>query len=813
MLDEIASQVAFEDGWDEYVDELLDKPAMEQPLRLLLATDAKLTHLHDVAVAFNANWDLVADRINFEPPTIPALDVSALLSNLDEAMTLTDHCTSENDKLLKHLQGTVQAFAQQLRDAIDDDSRLKLLALPGLRCRKGRRDNWTNVGVEVVRDQLDDLEDQCEALRRGVQEAVLRVLASSLADFTVRGVEGRRRDGELEFHDLLVLARGMLRDAETGADVRAALANRYERLLLDEFQDTDPIQIELAVLIASNDPLAGQKDWWTVDVEPGRLFFVGDPKQSIYRFRRADIAMFLKTRDELVGSSEQLTQNFRTCEPIVEWVNGTFSTLIQETAGSQPAYLPLLPVRDAAPAGPPVAFFGAEHGSKLKANDLRAAEAADVAGVIRRALREQWSVGEKDQDDKETWRAATWSDIAVLLPARTSLPLLERALEAADIPYRAETSSLVYGTREVRELMLVARAVDDPTDSLSVVAALRTPGFGCGDDDLFIWRRRYGGQWDHQTPAPDGVPTDDPVAAGIAWLGEVHRERLWLSPSQVLDRILRERRFFELGTAERRPRDLWRRLRFVLDQCRAWEQAGGGTLRQYLRWIEGQSAEGSRVVETVLPESDDEAVRILTIHGAKGLEFPIAVLSGLTTEMRSQHRGVHVLFPPTEGWAIKLCKGVSTSDFEENQPLDEQMGQHERYRLLYVATTRARDHLVVSVHRKEGSRTTPTSAEVLYQAGWDPDRVELLDVAAEPAVTRDSADAGPVPSVKDLPAVEEWRRGHEAALTSACKPVAVSATRLAAEEAARREAEEEARRAAAGDPGLAKGPRDIDLPP
>ena len=280
--------------------------------------------------------------------------------------------------------------------------------------------------------------------------------------------------------------------------------------------------------------------------------------------------------------------------------------------------------------------------------------------------------------------------------------------------------------------MLVARAVDDPTDSLSVVAALRTPGFGCGDDDLFTWRRRYGGRWDHQAPTPDGAPADHPVALGIAWLRELHRERLWLSPSQVLERIIRDRRFFELGAAERRPRDLWRRLRFVLDQCRAWEEAGGVTLRQYLRWVEGQSGEGSRVVETVLPESDDDAVRILTIHGAKGLEFPIVVLSGLTTEMRAHSRGVEVRFPPTQGWAIKLCKGMSTTDFDDTQPLDEQMDHHERLRLLYVATTRARDHLVVSVHRKGGNHTTPTSAEVLYQAGWDPDRVELLDVANEP---------------------------------------------------------------------------------
>ena len=251
----------------------------------------------------------------------------------------------------------------------------------------------------------------------------------------------------------------------------------------------------------------------------------------------------------------------------------------------------------------------------------------------------------------------------------------------------------------------------------------------------------------------------------------------------------------------------------MLDQCRAWEEAGGTTLRQYLRWVEGQAEEGSRVVETVLPETDDDAVRILTIHGAKGLEFPIVVMSGLTTEMRSRSRGVQVRFPNAQGWAIKLSKEMSTHDFEAMTPIDEQMDHAERLRLLYVATTRARDHLVVSVHRKAGTRTTQTSAEVLYQAGWNLEDVELLDVGDEPRPMRRPSDGEAELRAAELPTLEEWRCAHDAALTAALRPVAVSATYLAAEEAARRAADEESRRAVADDPGLAKGARDIDLPP
>lgn len=805
--DEIASQVAFETRWEQFADSLLDDPELEMPLRLLFASGGKPKHLRDVAVAFNANWDLVADRIEMATPQIPSVDVSDILQNLTEVIALAEHCTDENDLLFRHLATSVTEYEARLRDAVDDDGLLQLLDAPKLKSAKGRAPNWASIGVQVIRERLTDLDEACAALRSAILEGVLQLLAAALGRFTAESAALRRDAGELEFHDLLVLARDMLRHKETGPAVRQSLARRYERLLLDEFQDTDPIQIEIAVLIASDDPDAGQKDWPTVEVAPGRIFFVGDPKQSIYRFRRADIGLFMKARDDLVGASLQLSQNFRTGDAIIKWVNATFDQLIVREESSQPEYQALVTERKDPEVGPSVAFFGHEHQTRLTADQLRSQEAADVSATIRRAIREGWSVADRTPSHEDIWRPARWGDIAVLLPARTSLPFLERALEDAGIPFRAETSSLVYGTREVRELMLVARAVDDPTDSLAVVSALRTTAFGCGDDDLFVWKKRHRGGWDHQAALPDGAPGDHPVARGIAWMSQLHRERQWLSPSQVIDRILRDRRFFELAAAERRPRDLWRRLRFVIDQCRAWEEAGGGTLREYLQWIEGQSGEGTRVIETVLPETDDDAVRILTVHGAKGLEFPVVILSGMTTLMSSQARRVEVRFPESSGWAIRLSKRLSTTDFEDTQPVEEQMDQHERLRLLYVATTRARDHLVISTHRNvRGNRSAPTSAEVLQEVGWNSELVEHLDLSDEQPI--DPPTSTSTTELTPLPTLTEWQSAHDESLISASRPVATSATRLAREAATKRESY-----AAPDDPGLAKGAKDIDLPP
>ena len=203
----------------------------------------------------------------------------------------------------------------------------------------GKAANWATYG-------LDQLRTECQALAAAVAElcnrtvdVALRQIARRLAEATLGAAEDRRADGRLEFHDLLVLARNLLRQPDHGAQVRATLQRRYRRLLLDEFQDTDPIQIELAVRIAAGKE-ADAENWTHVDVPDGSLFVVGDPKQSIYRFRRADIATYLDAQQR-IGEDVVLSTNFRTGRPVLDWINHTFGQLIEAEPGSQPAYRPL----------------------------------------------------------------------------------------------------------------------------------------------------------------------------------------------------------------------------------------------------------------------------------------------------------------------------------------------------------------------------------------------------------------------------------------------------------------------------------------
>jgi len=816
VLDDIRSQLAFEERWVRFVDRMLDDPTLERPLLLLVNANLDLRHLRTLALACNANWDLVAERMHEEPDPPPvSAAIEPVLAALADLRACGVHCSDPSDKLLGFVVDHAD-WHDRILEAPDELEQLRLLAAgtPKINLRFGKAGNWpAHCTVDDVRARLRALrEELVPAAVSAVGLSAARRLVWEIAQFTFTEAAARRRDGRLEFHDLLVLSRTMLRDPEHGADVRRRLRERYTHLLLDEFQDTDPIQCDVAALLASGDPGAATVAWDAIPPDAGRLFVVGDPKQSIYRFRRADIGAFLRAREAFGARAVQLTRNFRSSAPVIEFVNEVFGQLIQAEAGSQPEYTPLSAGRDAPPVGAAVTLLGAEphdlSGDRGVADRLRLLEAADVAAVIRTALREQWSVARRDEHGHDVWAPCELGDICVLLPARTSLPQLEDALEDAGIPYRAETSSLVYGTREIRDLLVVLQAVDDPTDELALVSALRSAVFGCGDDDLADFALAHHGRWNHQVARPESLPEHHPVGDAMRALAEWHEARTWLTASELLDRIVRERRVLELGFAHGRPRDLWRRVRFVVEQARAFADADGGGLRDFLHWADLQGSEGARVVETVLPETDDDAVRILTIHGAKGLEFPITIVSGMTTKALTPRSGVQLVFPhDSTDYALRLSSKLATEEFVRYQPIDEQMDFHEKLRLLYVAATRAQDHLVLSVHRPLAEPAPDEPAK------WT--HAQLLWDAAQPAegwssFTGDAAGAAavsePLP-VTAPPAWAEWRRELDAALAAGNRPRVRAATTIAKEAAARAEAE------AASDPGLGKDARDLELPP
>jgi ATP-dependent helicase/nuclease subunit A len=765
VADQSSARVAFDERWEQLTIELLERPEHAALTTRALSCGLKWDQLRAVALVSEENWDRLA--LLEPPPEPPPIEVHTLRSLLEGALACRGQCLYHDDKLLEFLDTTIASSAEIVMSVADDplDALQVLRSLPKLTKSVGQKGNWAD--KQYVMDLLTSAEEERSSLIDHTVQWVLQSLFRLIVLRTLAAAEERRVSGHLTFHDLLVLARRLVAEHP---EARLDLHQRYRYLLIDEFQDTDPIQVELAMLIAADPQADVTRHWAELPVEPGRLFFVGDPKQSIYRFRRADIDVFLKTRDEVVGAVLSLTTNFRSRPAIVAWVNRVIGAIFFDNVpGRQAGYTPLTPGVDHGPDDPgraPVVLFGLEP-LPGKIDDVRRSQAKDIAQAIATLHAQGWLV--RDQvDPTGAARPVRLADVAVLIRARSSVRFLEAAFRAAGVPYRLEASSLVYDSDEVRQLLGILRAVADPTDAVSTLAALRSSAFACGDDDLFRFKSD-GGSWDWRRAG-----SGDPVSDALADIRHLHESAWWQGVSGLVSQVVSDRRLLALALTETRPREAWRRIRFLVDQARLFDEATGGDLRAFLRWVDHQQAEGAQVKEAILPETDDDAVRVVTIHAAKGLEYPVVALVGL--EAKADTDAERMLF--VEATELNVGKDFRTPGFAAANALEKEIDAAERQRLLYVAATRARDVLLVSVHRKEKD-TANLAAHVMAQCEACPelwiDGTFLLAAAAPVPRREKMADL----SNDTEAARDEFMAERDRLLARARQPRTISATAVA----------------------------------
>ena len=486
--------------------------------------------------------------------------------------------------------------------------------------------------------------------------------------------------------------------------VREHFKCSYDRILVDEFQDTDPLQCEIAFFLAERRGKAASS-WLDVDLEPGKLFIVGDPKQSIYRFRHADIETYESAREmvEKNGSVLELTENFRTRPSIVDEVNAVFEgvmTAPDDGRRYQPDYETLVAHRPADEEGPGVVIIspsaGFAEGTHIA--EIREAEADAVAAFISRSL----EAGCPRVFDREnaSWRPLRLGDIAVLFHNRTALDAYEAAFNARGLDYRIAGGKRFYVRREVSELATVLAAVEDPHDLVSVVGALRTPFMGISDEEIVIHRERTG-SLSYLVSGAGGVPT---VESAFRILRELHESRNAGSIADLIRRLFARTAALELfllkPTGEQRHANLLK----VVELASSLESDEPMSFGGFVRWLREVSQLTPEEAESPLSEGGDDFIRMLTVHGAKGLEFPVTVLANLG---RITRRAGNIIVDREEG---RLDVGIgsekerlATLGYEDARALEEKREAAERLRLLYVGMTRARDALVIPWFVKEGT--------------------------------------------------------------------------------------------------------------
>ena len=762
VVDAMGSQLSFERRWRRMRTRLFTDaapPILVDAMGIIMAAGASLDQMRALADALDRNWDRLT--LDDNPQGIAPAHIDRMLWEADAIADNLADCLDLDDKLAQKLT-ELQEWRILVAAERDATGWIPVAALcpgPG---NGGAGKNWRGGSAQVkeIKTRVKALRDEiCPDIVGTYVDGAVRVVVRHLSEIVLDEARERQRSGQLEFHDLLVLARDVL----SKHAVAATTHERYQRVLLDEFQDTDPLQLELAQrIVAGTD-------------EAGRLFTVGDPKQSIYRFRRADIAAYMAARDQTPAADVvQLTTNFRSTRPVIEWINTVFGRMIVADGHVQATYTPLDPVpsrpRWDIEWGPEPFVFPDndepvdDEASLSPAEAIRARESRDVARIIATAVDKGWCRESRADDETYEHAALTWKDICILIPSRTVLPFLEKSLDAAGIEFRSEASSLVYSTQEVHDLLVTCRALANTADEAALVAALRTPLFGCGDDDLLRWSAANG-RWSIHADAPTEVLGSSPVAAAYRYLRELSFELGDLNPSALLSRLATDRRVFEVSMDSPRHRDVWRRLRFVIDQARAWYAEDRGSLRDYIDWADTQADENARVAETVLPEIGVDAVRIMTIHAAKGLQFPMVVVAGMSGGFRTLPESL--LWDASGTLQACVSKSVTSKGYKPAADAEKVHAEAEKKRLLYVACTRAESHLAVSGYTGKGASWGATLAPALDGL---PNRVPEL---IEP-VRRDD---DPIEQFERQP-WDEWTAETAAIEVSSALRASYSATRI-----------------------------------
>ncbi len=761
VQDEVLAERRFEDQWRAYLEDLGEDPnavrAVDRALDLGLLTSDIRSLAHELWLRPEVAV-LLEEHPLTAPPTVWP-DLEALSAHLREACPPR---VPDDDPLrarIRHVEDVLQSLRER-----PDEREMLLAAHSGDFDRSfniGQAPNWGGAAgkaaaVAAANGVCDELRNLLADLRSEVLQGILRLALR----FALEDAAARAREGKLLFADLILRARELLHDPSVRDELRA----RYATLLIDEFQDTDPLQIEIARAFAT-DPATGRLD-------PGRLFLVGDPKQSIYRFRHADMASYSRVRG-VVGADDGLLLSLalsrRSAPAVVDFVNATFGRLIGPGGDPrvQPAYVDIHAHRDDRPAGLAVGWFG-EHLDE-PARHIREEEARLLAVHCRAVVDHRWQVSERDG----AHRLASFRDIAVLMPTRAALPALERSFSEAGIPYRVESGSLVLATQEIRDLLNCLTAIDDPADEVAVVGALRSPAFACSDVEIARFRRD-GGSFSYLSPAVERQ--EGRVADALRALRRFHDERHAASLASLVERFVAERGLFEVGLLDTGSRDGFRRARYVIEQARAFEAGGPSSLRSLIAWLERRASSAVLEREGAGLDDDEDAVRVMTVHAAKGLEFPVVFVVGLGVQPANQ-KPVLTVDWMTDRVAIRLgakSRGVfSLGPVADLDQLQTAYESAERDRVLYVAATRARDHLVLSLFHKNDSH-----AKRLVDVAGVKDLSPPLPPAliAPPPGTNPFADL----QIDDLDTTPELFAGQRAAVVAGARVVRyTSATALA----------------------------------
>jgi len=680
VADDAEMDILFAEAWDEWLTERL------------VAGDATLMAAVESGIPLEADgWSertslrglarTLVDQRDLRPLVAEAaVDATAwrrdLEAQAEKARALLP-AASDGDTLGGNL-GALVSFAEEARGLEGEALASYLRTLFAIRRNSGNKGNWTTPESLEEGRAIAVWTGQAAASWKAASSAALHGrLVKAVLDVVARYEAKKRERGVLDFLDLLLKARDALKGSEA---VRRYFRERFRVVIIDEFQDTDPLQVEVAELLTGG--------------RPGGLVVVGDAKQSIYRFRRAEVALFRRVSAEAAARPGHgvlhLTQNFRSRPAILRFVNRAFAALItaSDDAG-QPAYEAISPPPGLSEAPSVLSLrFDAPF---AMGEDLLRAEARALSALLA-----EIAAGGREVRDPQTGldRPSRAGDVMVLARRLTWMRPLEEALESAGLRFTIEGGKSFFDRQEVHEVLAVLRALDDPSDRVSLVAALRASLCGVSDRDIVSYALSGGALYIGAPGADPGLPGAETVVPALAFLGDLHRRRTSLSVPALIERLYDETRILAALTGTRRGESQVANLEKIVVLARKASDLGVLTVRGFTRLLQERVRTARE--EPDLPATrpgDPDTIRILSIHKAKGLESPVIALYDTADDYRTP---VDLVAQWTEGTiAVGFREGCQPPGWDVLSAKEKIRAYAEGRRLLYVACTRARDLLVI----------------------------------------------------------------------------------------------------------------------
>jgi len=681
-----------------------------------------------------AAWELTEWRDFPAPWTRPAFErdarIDQLVAELHAFAALTEHPSYAKDYLYldtapaRHLsqeirlQQEMMGFRLQTEAPDYDGWEARFVDLSRDRnfskARHGRGPGYRQgVSRISVVEALDNLRAHLDGFRLDADADLAAALQGELVGAVRRYEELKARTGALDFLDLLLKARNLVRGNET---VRRGFQSRFTHIFVDEFQDTDPLQAEILLLLSAADP--SETDWRAVRPVPGRLFIVGDPKQSIYRFRRADVGIYREVCERLIACGAipvTLTASFRSVPQIQACINAAFAPVMTgDPFTLQAQYVPLTPYRRDPPRQPAVvalpvpAPYGIRNVSAVSIEkSLPDAVGAFVDWIVNNS---GWKVTERAADGPVDVAAKH-----VCLLFRRFLSFGEdvtqpyvRALEARGVRHVLVGGKTFHDREEVETIRAALAAIEWPDDELSVFATLRGGLFAIGDEELLEWKlgdREKGFGLFHPFRIPDSIPAHlAPIASALRLLQRLHRRRNYVPVAETIQNVLNATRAHVGLVLRAAGEQALANVLHVAELARQYEASGGISFRGFVDELR-IAADTAQSSEAPILEEGSDGVRIMTVHKAKGLEFPIVILADPTCKL-SPAEASRWLDQEHNLCALKLG-GWAPIDLVHHGEEERARDQAEAQRLAYVAATRARDVLVV-----------PVIGDGPYDGGW-----------------------------------------------------------------------------------------------